>query len=61
MTDVTNIDDRDAHLAALLDELTEAMRLGQAPQLEEVARHHPDLAAEQVEQANEAAEAVLAG
>lgn len=46
MTEVTNIDDRDSRLAALLDELTEAVRLGQAPRLEEVARQHPDLAAE---------------
>jgi serine/threonine-protein kinase len=46
VTEVSNISDRDARLAALLDELTEAMRLGQAPQLEEVTRRHPDLAAE---------------
>jgi serine/threonine-protein kinase len=46
VTEVSNISDRDARLAALLDELTEVMRLGQAPQLEEVTRRHPDLAAE---------------
>jgi len=40
------LDDRDRRLAALLDELTEAVRAGETPQLDEVARMHPDLADE---------------
>ena len=33
MTKVTNSDDRDSRLAALLDELTEAARIGKPPQV----------------------------
>jgi eukaryotic-like serine/threonine-protein kinase len=40
------LDDRDSRLAALLDELTEAVRAGESPQLDQVARQHPDLADE---------------
>jgi serine/threonine-protein kinase len=39
-------DDRDSRLAALLDELTDAIRAGDSPKLDEVARQHPDLAEE---------------
>jgi eukaryotic-like serine/threonine-protein kinase len=39
-------DDRDSRLAALLDELTEAARIGAPPQLDEVALRYPDLADE---------------
>lgn len=46
MTEVRSNDDRDSRLAALLDELTEAARAGQAPPLEELATRHPDLADE---------------
>ena len=46
MTDVAENDDRDRRLAALLDELTEAARAGQAPPLEELVQRHPDLADE---------------
>jgi hypothetical protein len=46
VTNATNIDDRDRRLAELLDELTEAMRQGDPPRLDEVARKHPDLADE---------------
>lgn len=46
MTDVAFTRDREARLAALLDELTEAARIGQSPRLEEVAARHPDLAEE---------------
>jgi serine/threonine-protein kinase len=38
--------DRDARLAALLDELTEAVRRGDSPQITVVAAAHPDLADE---------------
>ena len=38
--------DRDARLAALLDELTEAARRGESPQINDVAAAHPDLAEE---------------
>jgi hypothetical protein len=38
--------DRDARLAALLDELTEAARRGESPQIDVVATAHPDLADE---------------
>jgi hypothetical protein len=43
VTEVTDIDDRDSRLAALLDELAEAAQRGESPQLEELARQHPDL------------------
>lgn len=46
MSKSASSDDRDSRLAALLDELTEAARGGQAPRLEEVAARHPDLADE---------------
>ena len=46
MTEAIDPDDRDSRLAALLDELTEAARVGKPPDLEEVARRHPDLAEE---------------
>lgn len=46
MSESFESDDRDRRLAALLDELTEAARLGQPPQLEAAARRHPDLADE---------------
>jgi serine/threonine-protein kinase len=46
VTDVTDFDDRDSRLAVLLEELTEAQRLGEPPALEEMARRHPDLANE---------------
>ena len=46
MTDADELDDRDSRLAALLDELTEAVRAGNSPQLDQVARQHPDLADE---------------
>jgi hypothetical protein len=46
VTEVTDIDDRDSRLAALLDELAEAAQRGESPQLEELARQHPDLATE---------------
>lgn len=38
--------DRDSRLVRLIDELLEAARRGQQPAFEEVARQHPDLAAE---------------
>ena len=42
-----NLDDSDESLlASLLEELTEAMRQGQQPDLEEVANRHPTLAAD---------------
>src|SRR5438067_6421475 len=37
---------RDEQLAALLAELTQQLRQGQAPDMDRVARDHPDLAAE---------------
>ncbi len=46
MSEVTQTDDRDIRLAELLDELTEAARLGQMPQLGIVIRRYPDLAEE---------------
>jgi serine/threonine-protein kinase len=46
LTDADELDDRDSRLAALLDELTEAVRAGNSPQLDQLARQHPDLADE---------------
>jgi len=46
VSEVTQTDDRDIRLAELLDELTEAARLGQMPQLGIVIRRYPDLAEE---------------
>src|SRR5438046_9546516 len=41
-----NAADRDDRLAALLNDLTRRQRLGQAPDLDPIARQHPDLADE---------------
>jgi serine/threonine-protein kinase len=46
VSEAGELDDRDSRLAALLDELTEAVRAGNSPKLDEVARQHPDLAEE---------------
>ncbi len=46
MTDADEPNDRDNRLAALLEELTEAVRAGDSPKLDDVARQHPDLADE---------------
>jgi serine/threonine-protein kinase len=46
LTDADELDDHDSRLAALLDELTEAVRAGNSPQLDQLARQHPDLAEE---------------
>ena len=54
MSEVSENCARDSRLAALLDELTEAERIGQPARLDEVAAKHPEIVWDVVRPASQA-------